>query len=128
VKPLIIWDFSYAGPQSEAEGRLAPFESLGPINVTEGNVPYPELLHATGTGLDDIQCTSRTNHIVGNAGLQSYNITIQRQVFELFKNKVAEFPAFAGSAVILESYSSEMVRVKDAESSAFPLRDDYLLL
>ncbi|KEY64676.1 hypothetical protein S7711_02876 [Stachybotrys chartarum IBT 7711] len=128
TKPLIWWSFSYAGPQADAEAYLGPFDSLGPINVTDGNVPYPEALHAVGTGLDDPMCDHGVNHIVGTAGTQLYNITTQRAVFELFREKIAEYPGLVATYVVMEAYSLGAVLAKDPDSSAFPMRDDYLLL
>ena len=128
IKPVIWWDFSYAGPQSEAEKYLTPFDNLGPINVTDGNVPYPEVLHATNTGLDDPICDHGVNHVVGTAGAQVYNITTQRQMMDLYQKKVVEYPGLAGTFVVMEAYSVGGVVAKDPDASAFPLRDDYLLL
>lgn len=128
IKPTIWWDFSYAGPQSEAEKYLTPFDNIGAINVTDGNVPYPDVLHATGTGLTDPMCGDGIVHIPGTAGTQVYNITTQRQIFDLFKEKIVMYPGLAGTFVVHESYSVEGVLARDPDTSAFPLRSDYLLL
>ncbi|KAJ8104596.1 hypothetical protein ONZ43_g7774 [Nemania bipapillata] len=128
TEPVIWWEFSYAGPQSEAEKYLLPFDKIGPINVTDGNIPYPQILHATMTGLDDPLCAHGINHVVGTAGTQVYNVTTQRQVMDLFIDTVAKVPGLAGTFVVMEAYGVEGVVSKDPKNSAFPLRDDYLLL
>ncbi|KAI2642103.1 hypothetical protein GGS21DRAFT_501165 [Xylaria nigripes] len=128
TEPVIWWEFTYAGPQSEAEKYLLPFDNIGPINITEANVPYPEIPHATLTGLDDPLCGPGASHVVGTAGLQVYNITAQRQVMDLFIEKIAKYPALQGTDIVMEGYGVEGVLARDPDTSAFPLRDDYLLL
>ncbi|KAK8071484.1 FAD-binding domain-containing protein [Apiospora hydei] len=127
-KPVIQWDFTYIGPQADVEAKLAPFDNLGPVNVTDANIPYPEILPATGTGLDDPMCALGLNHVVGTAGTQLYNVTTQRQIFDHFVDKSAAYPGLAGTFVVMESYGVNGVVAKDPASSAFPMRDDYLLL
>lgn len=79
--------------------------------------------------MDDSLCGKGLTRHVGTAGLQVYNITTQRQIYDLFNKKIAEYPAFAAdTAVIMEGYSIENVRNKDPKASAYPLRDDYLLM
>jgi hypothetical protein len=73
-------------------------------------------------------CDHGVNHIVGTAGTQLYNITTQRAVFELFREKIAEHPGLVATYVVMEAYSLGAVLAKDPDSSAFPMRDDYLLL
>jgi hypothetical protein len=107
---------------------LAPFDAIGPVNVTDGNVPYPEILPATNTGLDQPICDHGMNHVVGTAGAASYNITTQRQLLDHYIEKVTEHPGLAGTFLVMEAYSVGGVIARDPDSSAFPMRDDYLLL
>ncbi|KAK8067444.1 FAD-binding domain-containing protein [Apiospora saccharicola] len=126
--PVIQWDFTYIGPKRDVAAKLKPFDDLGPVNATEADLPYPEILPATGTGLDDPLCAKGLNHVVGTAGVQSYNVTTQRQIFDHFVAKSAAYPGLAGTFVVMESYGIGGVVEKDPASSAFPMRDDYLLL
>ncbi|KAK7906563.1 hypothetical protein PG985_016300 [Apiospora marii] len=128
TKPVIQWDFTYIGPKSDVEAKLAPFDALGPVNVTEADLPYPEILPATGTGLDDPLCAKGSSHVVGTAGLQEYNVTTQRQLFDHFVDKSAAYPGLAGTFFVMESYGVGGVVSRDPASSAFPMRDDYLLV
>lgn len=77
--------------------------------------------------MNDPLCTSGKTHITTTAGLQVYNITAQRQIYELYNQKVAEHPELGGTRVVMEGYSVEGVRDFNADLSAFPHRDEYLL-
>lgn len=125
---MIQWDFTYIGPKRDVTAKLAPLDALGPVNVTEADLPYPGILPATGTGLDDPLCAKGVSHIAGTAGVQEYNITTQRQIFDQFVGKAAAHPGLAGTFVVMESYGVGGVASRDPASSAFPMRDDYLLL
>lgn len=66
--------------------------------------------------------------ISGVAGLQVYNLTTQRQIYELYKTNINKYPELANSLVVLEQYSVEGVTKVDPASQAYPWRDDYLLV
>lgn len=68
------------------------------------------------------------NRITATAGLQVFNVTTQRQIYDLYKANINKYPELATSYVIMEQYSVEAVKAVDPASQAFPWRDDYLLL
>ncbi|KAJ6128717.1 CAZyme family AA7 [Penicillium samsonianum] len=128
TEAIIWWTFGYAGSQSEAQQYLTPFDNLNPFSSTDGNVPFPEVPNIQGTGINNATCDKGLERIVGPAGLQVYNATAQRQIYDLFNKNVNSYPALAASAVVMEGYSVEAVRNVDSDSSAYPMRDDYLLM
>jgi hypothetical protein len=107
---------------------LDPFTALGPIQFEDGNVTYPEIATAQQTGVDDPICEPGLNRITATAGLQVFNITTQRQIYDLYRTNINEYPELINSYVIMEQYSVEAVKAVDPTSQAFPWRDDYLLL
>ncbi|KAH8199349.1 hypothetical protein TruAng_006481 [Truncatella angustata] len=99
----IYWVFAYAGPAADAEELLQPFNDIGFASAENGSLPYPNI--------SDV-----------------YNITAERQILDLFNAKVAQYPGLKGGHVVHEGYSIKAVRDVDPASTAFPLRDDYLLM
>lgn len=112
----------------EAEPLLKPFDLLTAVSVEDGNVPYTGVSDVLFSGLDSALCAPNKTHIIGTAGLQVYNVTTQRQLYDLFNRKVAEHPELGDTKLVHEGYTVEGVRNGNAEDSAFPLRDDYLLM
>lgn len=55
-------------------------------------------------------------------------MTTQRRIYDLYNVKARENPGLAGTAVLMEGYSVRGVRAVDPDSSAYPMRDDYLLM
>jgi hypothetical protein len=127
TEAVIWWSFVYAGSQEDAQQYLTPFDNIEAVSTEDGNVPYTEIPHKTGTGLEDPLCDSGFVHMHYTAGLQVWNTTAQREMYELFNKNVQEQPALAGSVIIMEGYSTEGVRAVDPDTSAYPWRDYTLL-
>ncbi|KAL2802543.1 FAD-binding domain-containing protein [Aspergillus granulosus] len=128
TEAIIWWTFAYAGSESEAQQYLAPFDELSPLSIVDGNVPFPQVPDIQGTGIYNATCAKGFSRITGPAGLQVYNITTQRQIYELFNRNINAYPELNASGVVMEGYSVAGVRRIAADSSAYPLRDDYLLV
>jgi hypothetical protein len=128
TQAIIWWTFAYAGSESEAQPYLAPFDELNPLSIVDGNVPFPQVPDIQGTGIYNATCAKGFSRITGPAGLQVYNITTQRQIYELFNRNINAHPELNASGVVMEGYSVAGVRRIAADSSAYPLRDDYLLV
>ncbi|KAI1407923.1 hypothetical protein F5Y13DRAFT_183040 [Hypoxylon sp. FL1857] len=128
TEATISWTFVYAGPKAEADPLLSPFDLLDPVSVQEDSVPYTEVSDAVASGLTSELCAPNRTHIIGTAGLQVYNITTQRLIYDSFNKRVAQHPELANTRVVHEGYSVEAVRNGKSDNSAFPLRNDYLLM
>lgn len=61
-------------------------------------------------------------------GLQTYNVPVMAQLFQLYADKVKSNPNFSGSNVMLEGYSLGAVKAVDPASTAFAHRDDNILV
>lgn len=126
TQAVIIWSFAYSGPQSEAQKLLAPFDAIPAAFTQDGNVPFPEVAHSTGTGLEDQLCASGFVHMGAHANLQSWNVTTQRQIFDLYQQKMSEHPEeVATSIVAMEGYATEAVKKVAESTSSFPWRNAY---
>ncbi|PYH44672.1 FAD-binding oxidoreductase [Aspergillus saccharolyticus JOP 1030-1] len=124
---VLWWSFSYMGPESEAEKYLTPFNNLGPINVVGGAVPYPAMDTATRNGRFSLPCVKGLSKMMSTTGLQQFNVTAFRQVYELFNAYLKKYPALKLSILLLEVYNPAAIRAIDATSSAFPHRADNIL-
>ena len=118
----------YAGTKSEAEPLYAPFVTLGPVVATNVTVPYTEVAHASGSGVEDAVCQSGMSWKLYPVGALVYNITTNRQIYSLFSKMVSENPEFNNSVVQFEGYSLQGVKAVDPASTAYAHRADNLLL
>ena len=60
--------------------------------------------------------------------LQRYDIQAMLRIYDLFNQKTKDNPAFNNSMFALESYSTPAVRAVPADSTAFPYREDDILI
>ncbi|ORY71425.1 uncharacterized protein BCR38DRAFT_479917 [Pseudomassariella vexata] len=127
TEAILTWSFGYAGPAEDAEKLLEPFNQLGPVHEDTGDVPFPDIPAAMGTGQDEPICSGNQTHIQSSAGLQVYNITAERQIYTHFNQMIADHPEFAVSVAFHEGYATEAVTKVDPALSAVPYRDYYLL-
>ncbi|KAJ4305632.1 hypothetical protein N0V90_001163 [Kalmusia sp. IMI 367209] len=129
TEPIISWTFAYRGSAQGAKPYLAPFEAIKAEYKEGGDVPYPEIAHMQQTGLNDFICSHGNVRITSTAGLQTYNLTAERQIFDGFKKRVVSNPTLAaGTGILHEGYSTEAVNKQDPRNSAYPFRDDHHLM
>ena len=108
---------------------LKPFNDIPAIASGSGDVSYQELLVVQGTGSTDPTACSSNPLIGSSALLQTYNVTAQREIYNLFNQKVALYPALGTAArVFYECYSTLATQAVNAASSAYPHRDEYLVV
>ncbi|KIA75778.1 hypothetical protein HK57_00392 [Aspergillus ustus] len=126
--PVINWTFAYAGPAEEAEELLVEFNRIDAIYSSQGDVSYPDLLVAQGTASSSSSCAPAP--ILGStANLQTYNVTAQREVYELLRESTKLYPDLTANArVFYEGYSSAATQKIDPASSAYAHRDEYLVV
>ena len=124
----ITWQFSWAGEQADAEKHLAPFDALGPATTQNFTVPYSKVAEAAGSAVGQQLCDEGIARAVGPATLLRYNITTQRQIFDLYNKKIFVHPALNYTFVVMEAYSQQAVRAIDGASSAYPWRDENLYM
>ncbi|PTB63072.1 FAD-binding domain-containing protein [Trichoderma citrinoviride] len=128
TEAVIIWSFAYDGPAADAEKLLTPFNAISAISSTKGDVSYPELLVAQQTDINSASCSSQP-YVGSTAWLQTYNVSSQREIYNLFNKKIAENPGLApGARVFFEGYSTKATQAIDPNTSSYPHRDEYLLV
>ncbi|KAF2685189.1 FAD-binding domain-containing protein [Lentithecium fluviatile CBS 122367] len=128
TEAIIGWTFAYMGSAAEGEMLLQPFNEIPALQSVQGDVSYEELLQVQGTGASDPTACS-SSPLVGSSGLlQTWNVTSQREIYNLFNKKAVEQPDLAANArVFYECYSTLKTQAIDAASSAYPHRDEYLV-
>ena len=124
----MIVTINYAGTKDQTSPYSTPFVSLGPVSTQEGYVPYNQIANATGTDVNDPLCAHGYQRMQFGAGLLEYNITTNRAVYELYKQKTTENPILNSSVVVFESYSLQGIQVVDPVITAYPHRDDNIIL
>lgn len=103
--------------------------ALEPVATFKGNGDYPELPGWIGWSNAAATCQ--------NAGLantrfpielEAYNITAQRNAYDLLKSTINNIPALNRSIILLEGYSQQGVKLLPSGDSAYPFRGSNLLL
>ncbi|KAK5637396.1 hypothetical protein RRF57_013110 [Xylaria bambusicola] len=126
TEAVISWTFAYDGSGNEAETLLAAFNKIPAIVNQQGDVSYPELLVVQETNSASASCSSQ-RYIGASANMQTYNVTTQRLLYNLFNKNVALQPDFGANArLYYEGFSSIGSQAIDAASTAYPHRDEYL--
>lgn len=122
TKATITWQFSWAGPAIDAQPYLQPFDDLDPVYTENYTVPYPELAAAATSSVGQPLCEEGLSRQVAPATLLAYNLTTQRQIYNLFNEKVFVHPELTAAFVVMETYPQEVSRTRDPDSSAYPWR------
>jgi hypothetical protein len=112
----------------EARDYAKPLHEIGPLNVNAGAVPMPELAHITLMGEDTVGCAKGFTGLRYPIGLKDYDPPAVRKVFDSIAEISHRVPEFAGSFFLLEGYSTHGVKAVDAKRSAYPHRDDEILV
>ncbi|KAG9495357.1 hypothetical protein J7337_013599 [Fusarium musae] len=127
-KPIIWYAVISDGAAQEARDYAKPLHDLGPINVNAGEASMPELAAITLMSDDSVGCAKGFTGLRYPIGLKTYDLIAVRKVFNEIANMSKRVPEFAGSFFLLEGYSTHGVKAIDAKNSAFPHRDDEILV
>ncbi|KAF9871850.1 hypothetical protein CkaCkLH20_10784 [Colletotrichum karsti] len=128
-EPIIMWTFAYRGSAKAAERYLAPFNAIEAVSETFGDVPYPSVAAAQLQDEDSVNCRHNVIRVTSAVGLQVYNLTAERQIFEAYKKRVPLHPQLAaGASVFHEGYATAGMQAKNPMDSAYPFRDDNHLM
>ncbi|OTB10566.1 hypothetical protein K445DRAFT_69980 [Daldinia sp. EC12] len=122
TEAILWWTFAYAGPASEAEKILQPFNKIHAISEEMGDVSYPEIVNPQNTGM--ASCGAAP-YAISTVLLQTYNITTERKIYDLFNKNVALYPELGETArLFYEGYAVKGMRAVDPASTAYPHRDE----
>ncbi|KAK1975703.1 hypothetical protein LZ30DRAFT_605026 [Colletotrichum cereale] len=128
-EPVIFWTFAYRGSAKAAEKHLAPFNKIHSVYEVSGDVPYPKISEVQLMDENSFFCQHGQYRVIGTAGLQVYNLTSERQIFDAFTKRVASHPGLVGGGYLLhEGYATKAVQAQNPRDSAYPFRDDYHLM
>ncbi|KAJ4251472.1 hypothetical protein NW762_011457 [Fusarium torreyae] len=128
TKPIIWYAIISDGPVQEARDYAKPLHDIGPVNVDAGAVPMPDLAAITLMSDDSVGCARGVTGLRFPIGLKTYDVPAVRRVFEEISEISQRIPELAGSFFLLEGYSTQGVKAVDAKNSAFPHRDDEILV
>lgn len=127
-EPVIFWTFAYRGSAEAAEKLLDPFNAIGAAWEEYGDLPYPEISVAQQTDVNAFICQHDYVRITATAGLQVYNVTAERQIYQGFVERLATNPKLAaGGSILHEGYSTAGVTAQNSDGSAYPFRADHHL-
>ncbi|EJT81181.1 hypothetical protein GGTG_01165 [Gaeumannomyces tritici R3-111a-1] len=98
AEPAITWVFGYAGPAAEAEALLEPYNRLGPAAQESGDMPYPQVAPAMGSGMDQPICEPGHAHVQSTPPFDAYNVTAERELYGLLARTFARHPQLAAGA------------------------------
>ncbi|KAF2668117.1 FAD-binding domain-containing protein [Microthyrium microscopicum] len=128
IHPTILYMVFYEGPLSELQEYSAPIRDLGPMHVETGELPMPALASVTYMGEEDISCAKGMTGMRFPLGMTQFDIVALRKLYDHFDQTMQQIPAFNGSFFLLEMYSTQAVKAVPEESTAFPHREDNLLV
>lgn len=86
-EPVIFWTFAYRGSAEAAQKHLAPFNEIRSVYEESGDLPYPEISVAQATDENSFMCRHGYTRVTATAGLQVYNVTAKRQIFDGFTRR-----------------------------------------
>lgn len=88
----------------------------------------PELAHLTLMSDDTVGCAKGFTGLRYPIGLKNYDLPAVRKVYDSIAEISHRVPELAGSFFLLEGYSTHGVKSFDADKSAFPHRDDEIVV
>ncbi|KAH7245213.1 hypothetical protein BKA59DRAFT_475500 [Fusarium tricinctum] len=126
--PVIWYAIISDGPVDEAREYAKPLHDIGPLNVNAGAAPMPDLASIAIMGQDTPACAKGLTGLRYPIGLKTYNAPAVRKVFNSIAEITRRVPELTGSFFLLEGYPTHGVKAIDAKNSAFPHRDDEILI
>ncbi|KAK3334192.1 hypothetical protein B0T19DRAFT_370031 [Cercophora scortea] len=127
---IIQYSITFNGPIDALNAYNRPIHALNPVDSFSGTTDYPGLAVVNGYTVDGYLCAN------GKGALSLYPIIVDdydmpgtRKMYDLYNKMLHTVDAFAaGSFVLLEGYSWQAMQAVAAESTAYPHRDQRLLL
>ncbi|KAI0551677.1 putative FAD-dependent oxygenase [Xylaria curta] len=128
-KPITTFWILQEGATSVDSVYTKPFHELGPTTTDTGSGTYLDVPRWIDWDNDAATCQNsglaRTRYPID---ISSYNVQSMRKVYDLFTDVTKKIPELNGSRFLFEGYSLKGVKAIPSESTAYPFRDDNLLL
>ncbi|KAF3407552.1 FAD-linked oxidoreductase afoF [Talaromyces pinophilus] len=128
-KPILIFFIIQNGCQPVESIYTQPFRDLGSVFTQSGSGAYTDI--PGWIGLDEKSPSTMKQGlsvIRFPVNVQNYNLQAQREVYELFAKETSKTPEFSNSYIMFEGYPVHGVKAVPSESSAFPHRDDNIII
>jgi hypothetical protein len=106
-----------------------PFHKLGPTTTDAGSGTYLDVPRWIGWDTEAAPCRhSGLANTRFPIDIQSYNVQSMRKIYDLFASVTQKTPELNGSHFLFEGYPLKGVKAIPSESTAYPFREDNLLL
>ncbi|CAJ2512976.1 Uu.00g010950.m01.CDS01 [Anthostomella pinea] len=126
--PILWYGIIYDAPAETAHEYAKPLYDLGPLQVQTGDATMHDLAVATFQDQDGPGCAKGLTSLRYPIGLKSYDTAAVRKVYDEIDETFRNVPEIAGSFFLLEGYSTLAVQAVDPASTAFPHREDKILV
>ncbi|KAI0452945.1 hypothetical protein F5B21DRAFT_505852 [Xylaria acuta] len=126
--PILWFGVIYNGSPEAASEYAQPFHDIGPLSVQTGQGSIHDLAVVTFQDVDGPGCAYGMTSLRYPIGLKSHNVAAVRQVYDEIDETFRRVPEVAGSFFLLEGYSTQAVQAVDPDTTAFPHRDDKILI
>ncbi|KAI1151267.1 hypothetical protein F4825DRAFT_423542 [Nemania diffusa] len=126
--PILWFGIIYDGPTETAREYAKAFHDIGPRIAQAGKGNLHDLAVATFQDQNGAGCAYGLTSLRYPVGLKSYNVAAVRKVYDHIEETFRTVPELAGSFFLLEGYSTQGVKAVDPASTAFPHRDDEILV
>ncbi|KAI1124475.1 hypothetical protein F5Y10DRAFT_249357 [Nemania abortiva] len=126
--PILWFGIIYDGPTETAREYAKPLHDIGPKMVQAGEGTLHDLAAITFQDEDGAGCAYGLTSLRYPIGLKEYNVASVRKVYDHIDETFRKVPEVAGSFFLIEGYSTQGVQAVDPASTAFPHRDDKILV
>ncbi|KAB5566330.1 hypothetical protein GE09DRAFT_1171507 [Coniochaeta sp. 2T2.1] len=127
--PVIWFAYFYDGPLEALHAYAKPLHDLGPLSVQSGeDCTFHDIAVMSFQDADGLGCAYGSTSIRCPIRLNTYNVSAIRKVYDEIDERTHRHPEFRGSIFLLEGYANQGVRAVDPDSTAYPHRNERLLL
>ncbi|KAM0561153.1 hypothetical protein ACHAPJ_003657 [Fusarium lateritium] len=129
TKPIVLLSILQEGVTAVDHVYTKPFHQLGPVFAQAGSGEYPEISTWLEVSNESPACSK--NSIAAFSFpiyVKAYSPQAQREAYDIFASATQEIPSLNGSTIMLEGYSVKGVGSIPSDSTAFPHRNDNLML
>ncbi|KAI1273196.1 putative FAD-dependent oxygenase [Xylaria sp. FL0933] len=127
--PITLLWILQEGAKSVDSAYTKVFHDLGPATTDAGSGTYLDVPRWVGWDDDAAPCQhSGLANTRLPVDIQSYNVQSMREVYNMFADVTQKTPELNGSLFLFEGYSLKGVKNVPRESTAFPFRDDNILV
>ncbi|KAF1982024.1 Glucooligosaccharide oxidase [Aulographum hederae CBS 113979] len=125
-----LWAYMLKIPEIDPDHLeiATPIRDLGPIDISAGVSSLDALANLTFMGMDGPACAQGGPSWRFPIRLKSYSVPAMREVYDRLDQAIQTHPEFSNSVFIFEGYPTHGVKGVLHDSTAFPHRDDEILL